>query len=66
MQKTRLFSSVMIRPSRHPFQKGFASLGNISGHDRFFDSYLRRSNADDLRRDWQIVGEDLREAIASD
>ena len=43
-----------------PFLFGFGSLGNISGGYISFRRYMRGNNLDDMRKDWEKVGNDIR------
>ncbi|TGX80192.1 hypothetical protein E5358_13385 [Palleniella muris] len=42
---------------------GFSSLGNISGTRVSFHGYMRGNNLNDLRKDWEIVGADMRKSM---
>lgn len=48
--------------ARPTFRSGLLSLANLSGRIRQYD-YLRGNNVDDMRGDWNLVGNDIREAI---
>lgn len=47
-----------------PFLFGFGSLGNVSGGYVSFRRYLRGNNLDDLRKDWNAIGKDIRNAMS--
>lgn len=53
-----------ISAPRHPAVWGVGSLGNISGKYVSFRRYMQGNNADDLKRDWQIIGQDMRIAMS--
>lgn len=46
-----------------PVRNGIASLGNIMGNRRMFESYIGSSDRDALRRDWNQVGKDIRTSM---
>lgn len=54
-----------VKSDRHPFLHGIGSLGNISGGYVRFSSYMRGNYIHDMRSDWQRVGEQLRESLAT-
>lgn len=45
---------------RHSVIWGVGSLGNIRGNYVSFRSYMRGNNFNDIRKDWQQVGNDMR------
>lgn len=52
-----------VRIPRHSVIWGVGSLGNISGNYVSFRRYMHGNNYDDLRKDWQKVGDDMQFAL---
>jgi hypothetical protein len=58
---TMNYSTILFQPSKHPFFDGVASLGNIRGGLSVkYRRYLMGNTASDMRRDWQMVGNEMR------
>lgn len=58
------YSTTLFQPSKHPFYDGVASLGNIRGGLPVkYRRYLMGNTASDMRRDWQMVGNEIRRAM---
>lgn len=43
--------------------EGLLSLGSLGGDNSLFDDYLKGDNASDLRKDWEAIGNDMRNQI---
>jgi len=57
-RSTRLFN-----PNKHPFGAGFLSIGDIGGLSGKYRRYLHSNAASDMRKDWQMVGYDIKKAF---
>lgn len=62
---TRRRGSSSMTVARHPFIEGLRSLGSLGGDNSLFNDYLRGNDASDLKRDWEIIGSDMRKVFNS-
>jgi hypothetical protein len=57
--KTERKSGLLMMSERPTFRRGIASLFNIIGEERF-TRYMQGNDAEDLKRDWMEIGNDIR------
>lgn len=43
--------------------EGLVSLGRLGGDNSLFNDYLKGDNASDLRKDWEVIGNDMRKVM---
>lgn len=61
--KKKLYASIKKRKVQIPdFKSGIESLFSFPDNT-FYDNYMRGNVANDLRENWEIIGDDIRVAI---
>lgn len=60
--KSKMSKIFQLDWEKHPFLYGLFSLGDIGGNNALFDE-PHKSDAELLREDWAIIGNDLRKAM---
>ena len=43
--------------------EGLISLGRLGGDNSLFNDYLKGDNASNLRKDWEVIGKDMRKVM---